>query len=799
MLDNLRFRGKLVLVLALPIVALAAFSVSVVGDRSKAASSMETLEDLAAISADLSALVHELQKERGLTAGFLSSRGTKFAGDLDQQRRLSDRARADLEAGLVGDLEDAFGAEFASSIGRVQQKLGELDGTRRGVSNMSTSQGEAIAYYTSTNGQMIDIIGQSSLLATNVDISVRLGAYQSLILGKERAGIERAIGNGAFARDHFNGPVDFNRFVSLSAMQSAYFSAFLSAATDEERSEFDRALAGPVSADVDRFRTAGWEAGADVALGQDAGAWMGASTRRIDALKTVEDFVAEGLIARAEEVRAAAKSSLVWSIIVALFSIGGALFLGWVIGRNITRRMSAVTDLAQSVRSGEFSELATGDEAEDEIGELTRAFEGVCAIVSDVVAEVARVSSDVSAGDLSSRGNVDGFSGSYRGVVDGVNDLVDSLESTTQQVKQDAAVAQGFLDDLGRVISAVADRDLSVRMTGAYRADFAEVQTAFNSAVENLDTTLTEVVAATEQVTAAAEEIADGAQSLAEGASDQASSIEEISASLMEMSGMAQQNMANATEARSLSESAGRATTEGVDNMRQLSDAVESIKGSSDATAKVVKTIDEIAFQTNLLALNAAVEAARAGDAGKGFAVVAEEVRNLAMRSAEAAQDTAELIEDAVRNAESGVTHNQEAIQSLGEIEQGISRVREVMTEVSEASNQQTQGVSEISKAVEQMNGVTQSVAANAEESASAAEELSSQSQLVYGLVGGFTLTNGGGRRVGPSVGPSAPGAYATRTESAPRSTNGAGSGPEMVNRLEDLIPFDDDAVLGEF
>jgi methyl-accepting chemotaxis protein len=795
MLKNLKFRDKLILVLVLPILALGVFSTSIVWDRSREASSMESLQELAAISEDLSGLVHELQKERGLTAGFISSRGTRFSTELDQQRRLSDVALGSLESGLVGDLEEAYGRDFASSVDRVRQRLGDLDGKRRAVSGLSVSQGEAIAYYTGTNAQMIDIIGQTAILATNVEMSVRLGAYQSLILGKERAGIERAIGNGAFARDRFAGSSDFNKFVSLSAMQEAYFSSFLNAATDEERAAFDRALAGAVSADVDRFRQIGWDAGADTPLGQDAGTWMAASTRRIDALKTVEDFVAEGLTERAAEVRSAAKSALMWSVLGSIFAIGAALALGWVIGKNVTSRMTAVMELAHGVRAGNFSEVATGDESRDEIGELTRAFGGVSSTVSNLVQEVARVASDVSGGDLSSRGDMDEFSGSYRGVVEGVNNLVGSLESTTQEVKDESAIAQTFLDDLGQAISSLSERDLSVRVSGSYRPDFARVQEAFNRAVENLDTTLTEVVAATEQVTAASEEIATGAQSLAEGASDQASSIEEISSSLMEMSGMAQQNMANANEARSLSEAAGQATEEGVQNMRQLSEAVESIKGSSDATAKVIKTIDEIAFQTNLLALNAAVEAARAGDAGKGFAVVAEEVRNLAMRSAEAAQDTAALIEEAVQNADYGVTHNQEAISSLSEIDQGVSRVREVMAEVSEASDQQTKGVDEISKAVEQMNGITQAVAANAEESASAAEELSSQAQLVQGLVGSFELTQAFGNRGGSVSGPR----ITPRTIRAPHQSNGGGVEPEVVNRFEDLIPFDDDAVLKEF
>jgi len=175
--------------------------------------------------------------------------------------------------------------------------------------------------------------------------------------------------------------------------------------------------------------------------------------------------------------------------------------------------------------------------------------------------------------------------------------------------------------------------------------------------------------------------------------------------------------------------------------MQALAEAVAEIKKSADSTAKIVKTIDEIAFQTNLLALNAAVEAARAGDAGKGFAVVADEVRSLAIRASEASKQTAELIELSVANAKTGVQLNSEVQEKLSEITTQVTRMVGMVDEVAAASAQQSVGVSQINQAIEQINIVTQGVAANAEESASAAEELSGQSQTLSAMVGEFHLT----------------------------------------------------------
>ncbi|MFW6331179.1 MAG: HAMP domain-containing methyl-accepting chemotaxis protein, partial [Gemmatimonadota bacterium] len=213
-------------------------------------------------------------------------------------------------------------------------------------------------------------------------------------------------------------------------------------------------------------------------------------------------------------------------------------------------------------------------------------------------------------GDLSARGETAKVRGAYREIVEGINETLDAVVSP--------------IDEAAGVLDRLADRDLTARMEGDYRGDFRKIKDSLNSAAEKLDAALTEVAGASDEVASAAGQITESSQQLAEGTGEQASSLEEVSSSLQELSSMARQNSGNSTEARSLSESAEAATAQGAERMERLARAMEKIRVSSDSTAKVVNTIDEIAFQTNLLALNAAVEAARAGEAGKGFAVVAE-------------------------------------------------------------------------------------------------------------------------------------------------------------------------------
>jgi methyl-accepting chemotaxis protein len=241
-------------------------------------------------------------------------------------------------------------------------------------------------------------------------------------------------------------------------------------------------------------------------------------------------------------------------------------------------------------------------------------------------------------------------------------------------------------------------------------------------------------------------------QTLAQGSGEQAASIEETGASLEEMASMTKSNAENAQKANDLAREARHAADKGAEDMQAMKQAMEAIKISSDDIAKIIKTIDEIAFQTNILALNAAVEAARAGEAGMGFAVVADEVRNLAQRSAQAAKETAAKIEGAISKTAQGVEISAKVALALNEIVTKARQVDELASEVASASRQQTQGITQINTAVGQMDKVTQSNAASAEESAAAAEELNSQAVVMREAVSKLTRLVGGDQNNAPAA-----------------------------------------------
>lgn len=242
------------------------------------------------------------------------------------------------------------------------------------------------------------------------------------------------------------------------------------------------------------------------------------------------------------------------------------------------------------------------------------------------------------------------------------------------------------------------------------------------------------------QVNSSASEVSNSGMSLADGASQQAASLEETSASSQQISAMAQRS---SQDCRSTSDLVTMSQMKFDDTNRSMLDLVKAmneISASSDKVIKIIKTIDGIAFQTNILALNAAVEAARAGDSGLGFAVVAEEVRNLAQRCAQAAQDTASIVDESIQRSNHGKSKLNEVSAQIMAVTSESVKVKTLVDQITVASGEQTRGIDQIARAIAQIEKVTQASAATAAESAAAAQNLQSQSSLLNEIVSSLSF-----------------------------------------------------------
>jgi methyl-accepting chemotaxis protein len=288
---------------------------------------------------------------------------------------------------------------------------------------------------------------------------------------------------------------------------------------------------------------------------------------------------------------------------------------------------------------------------------------------------------------------------------------------------------------------ATGDGDLRHRLSMTGDDELAATAHSCDQFLERMDQTIGTLHGLSHRLDAASTDMRNSASGLSNEASSQAAALEEIAATMEQILAISGSSAQNATAAGTHSQDATQAARQGATQTQQLTKAVTEIRQSSIEVAQVIKVINDIAFQTNLLALNAAVEAARAGESGKGFAVVAEEVRNLAQRSAKAAQDTAGLIQAASERSERGAELAQQVDHSLQQIVGAYAKVETVLADITTASCEQETGVRQVNQALSQVDQTTQRNASTAEEVASTADATAAQVQELRTLVGRFRTT----------------------------------------------------------
>ena len=298
----------------------------------------------------------------------------------------------------------------------------------------------------------------------------------------------------------------------------------------------------------------------------------------------------------------------------------------------------------------------------------------------------------------------------------------------------------GYIQEISDALAQMADGNLTLRIESDFRGYFSALKDSYNHIADALHTTLQSIHLSADQVAAGTAQVSDGSQALSQGAAEQASAIEELNTTITQIAAQTKDNATSAQHASELAAEARRSALEGNDRMAHMLQSMAQISASSADINRIIKVIDDIAFQTNLLALNAAVEAARAGQHGKGFAVVAEEVRSLAARSAAAARETTEMIEGSLRSVNEGTRIADETARALGEIVEGVSRATELVDDIARASSDQATSVTQVGRGIEQIAQVVQTTSATAEESAATSEELSSQAELLKEMVGRFRL-----------------------------------------------------------
>ncbi|NEK62355.1 MAG: HAMP domain-containing protein [Xanthomonas perforans] len=309
-------------------------------------------------------------------------------------------------------------------------------------------------------------------------------------------------------------------------------------------------------------------------------------------------------------------------------------------------------------------------------------------------AQIQELTQAACAGDFALRGKAETFEHDFRLMVENLNTMM--------------ATSDTNLASFSGLLRAIADGDLTVRMSGNFHGVFASMRDDANSTVHRLTDIVTRIQTTSNSISFAAEDIASGNQQLAQRSEQQAASLEETAASMEELTSTVKQNAEHATRANQLARGAAAIASEGRDVVGQVIEQMSGIEASSRRIADIISVIDGIAFQTNILALNAAVEAARAGEQGRGFAVVASEVRTLSHRSSDAAKEIKRLIDDSVQRVADGSTLVHKAGTTMGEIVTSVQHVTDIMAHISAASQEQAGGIEQVNHTIAQMDETTQ-------------------------------------------------------------------------------------------
>ncbi|MEO0514051.1 MAG: methyl-accepting chemotaxis protein [Planctomycetota bacterium] len=444
---------KLTLLAAIPLLVIAAMGLNSTLANHQTAREMKDIQRLADLAVHVSAMVHETQKERGRTAGFLGSKGTKFSAELGDQRKLADTRIAQVR-GFLADFNPAdFDQSFQDSLSAALADLDQIDAKRQSVSAQSIPAGQAIGYYTAMNGKFLDAIGVMSEQSQDADLTRAITAYVHFLKGKERAGIERAVLSNTFAADAF-GPGMYANFISLVTQQDTYLTEFKALASPDALAFTDQAASDPSFTQVQAYRDTALANAQTGQFGIDPSVWFSTITQKINKLKKTEDFLSNELQAQAQTAAAAAtQAEIIFAAATALIVLLGC-FGAWLTVRSINRPLGKLVSTIREIQTTNNLTLTVDNQSKDEVGQLAGSFNEFVGTLRDIIGQVRQSSEEVAAAATEVAACSEELTagmGEQSSQIMSMSAAVEQMSSSVVEVARQAADAAGDADRAGSV------------------------------------------------------------------------------------------------------------------------------------------------------------------------------------------------------------------------------------------------------------------------------------------------------------------------------------------------------------
>jgi len=715
MIKDLSISKKLMVLVVLKMVLLAIFASWLLFSKYTLYTNMDQLSYDMELATYVSKLIHETQKERGMTAGYLGSKGKKFADVIKTQRLLTNKRFQEIEQFYK---DHQFESNIKAKVDEVLKRLNNLSQIRSQVDSFSIKLGDALKYYTKTNAVMLQMITEISKASNSKIISQEINGYYNFLQAKERVGIERAVGANALSKKTWIDGLK-NKYISLIAQQESFINSFLNYSLEEESVFYKNTVKGESIENVNRMRAQLLENNFEA----DPTVWFKEITSKINLFKRVDDYIAQDLLHSIAKEKSAALEGLILVLVIGIIGWGIVIFFTYIILKDILRKIKTMNhgmvEFFKFVKREKTTAEPIAIDSDDEFGSMAKIvnenIEDSRVLLEDerfFINNVLKATEFLKKGDLNTKLSRKVKSETLERLRQNLNEMFETLRVTvsTDLSKVEKVLEEyrnknfrNKIDDDGKFAVMINElSDIVNHMLLENKQNGVMLQTASSTLLQNVD-------------------------QLNDSSNQAAARLEETSAALEEMTSNVRSNTKNIAQINNLANQVTKSATQGLSLANKTTEAMDQINEEVSAINEAIGVIDQIAFQTNILSLNAAVEAATAGEAGKGFAVVAQEVRNLAARSAEAAKDIKDIVEKATAKANNGKAIADNMIEGYNGLTGSIDKTIELIGSVDAASKEQQQGIEQINDAINSLDKQTQENVSIASQTQAIANETSTK------------------------------------------------------------------------